>query len=167
MKQKIFSSLAILFLAAVLFSACSSKGNAEAAATEEPKKEEADMVDLSEDQFKTVNIQYGAVEDKNLSSVIRASGALDVPPQQLLTVSSPYGGTLKSTELLQGKPVTKGEVIAVLENPEFIQLQQDYLDYKSQLVYLKEELNRQEELSKENVNAKKTLQKALHQNCRR
>lgn len=160
MKQKIFSSLAILFLAAVLFSACSSKGNAEAAATEEPKKEEADMVDLSEDQFKTVNIQYGAVEDKNLSSVIRASGALDVPPQQLLTVSSPYGGTLKSTELLQGKPVTKGEVIAVLENPEFIQLQQDYLDYKSQLVYLKEELNRQEELSKENVNAKKTLQKA-------
>ena len=160
MKQKIFSSLTILFLAAVLFSACSSKGNAEAAATEEPKKEEADMVDLSEDQFKTVNIQYGAVEDKNLSSVIRASGALDVPPQQLLTVSSPYGGTLKSTELLQGKPVTKGEVIAVLENPEFIQLQQDYLDYKSQLVYLKEELNRQEELSKENVNAKKTLQKA-------
>ncbi len=160
MKQKIFSSLAILFLAVVLFSACSSKGNAEAAATEEPKKEEADMVDLSEDQFKTVNIQYGAVEDKNLSSVIRASGALDVPPQQLLTVSSPYGGTLKSTELLQGKPVTKGEVIAVLENPEFIQLQQDYLDYKSQLVYLKEELNRQEELSKENVNAKKTLQKA-------
>ena len=160
MKQKIFSSLAILFLAAVLFSACSSKGNAEAAATEEPKKGEADMVDLSEDQFKTVKIQYGAVEDKNLSSVIRASGVLDVPPQQLLTVSSPYGGTLKSTELLQGKPVTKGEVIAVLENPEFIQLQQDYLDYKSQLVYLKEELNRQEELSKENVNAKKTLQKA-------
>jgi cobalt-zinc-cadmium efflux system membrane fusion protein len=160
MKQKIFSSLAILFLAVVLFSACSSKGNAEAAATEEPKKEEADMVDLSEDQFKTVNIQYGTVEEKNLSSVIRASGVLDVPPQQLLTVSSPYGGTLKSTELLQGKPVTKGEVIAVLENPEFIQLQQDYLDYKSQLVYLKEELSRQEELSKENVNAKKTLQKA-------
>lgn len=160
MKQKIFSSLAILFLAAVLFSACSSKENSEAAATEEPKKEEANMVDLTEDQFKTVNIQYGTVEEKNLSSVIRASGVLDVPPQQLLTVSSPYGGTLKSTELLQGKPVTKGEVIAVLENPEFIQLQQDYLDYKSQLVYLKEELNRQEELSIENVNAKKTLQKA-------
>ncbi|MFX6182913.1 efflux transporter periplasmic adaptor subunit, partial [Acinetobacter baumannii] len=76
----------------------------------------------------------------------RASGVLDVPPQQLLTVSSPYGGTLKSTDLLQGKPVVKGEVIAVLENPEFIQLQQDYLDYKSQLVYLKEELERQQEL---------------------
>ena len=160
MKHKIFSSIVIIFLAAVIFSSCSSKGNAEATPAEGPQKEEADMVDLSEDQFKTVNIQYGTVEKKNLSSIIRASGVLDVPPQQLITISSPYGGTLKNTELLQGKPVTKGEVIAVLENPEFIQLQQDYLDYKSQLAYLKEELDRQQELAKENVNAKKTVQKA-------
>ena len=160
MKQKFLSSLIILTAAIVWLSSCSSKSGAETASAETPKTEEKDMVDLSEDQFKTVNIQYGAVEEKNLSSVIRASGVLDVPPQQLLTVSSPYGGTLKSTDLLQGKPVAKGEVIAVLENPEFIQLQQDYLDYKSQLVYLKEELERQQELSKENVNAKKTLQKA-------
>lgn len=164
MKQKIFSSIIILALSTLLFSACSSKGNTEAAPeekkTEETKPEDAGKVDLSEEQFKTVNVQYGTVEEKNLSSVILASGVLDVPPQQLITISSPYGGTLKNTELLQGKPVTKGEVIAVLENPEFIQLQQDYLDYKSQLVYLKEELDRQQELAKENVNAKKTLQKA-------
>jgi membrane fusion protein, heavy metal efflux system len=160
MKQNFLSSLIILTAAIVWLSSCSSKGSAETATAEETKTEEADMVDLSEDQFKTVNIQYGAVEEKNLSSVIRASGVLDVPPQQLLTVSSPYGGTLKNTDLLQGKPVVKGEVIAVLENPEFIQLQQDYLDYKSQLIYLKEELERQQELAKENVNAKKTLQKA-------
>lgn len=160
MKQKIFSSLAILFLAAVLFSACSSKGNAEAAATEEPKKEEADMVDLSEDQFKTVNIQYGTVEEKNLSSVIRTSGEIEAPPQQLVTISTPYGGIVKNIPVLEGKFVSQGQVIAVLENPEFIQLQQDYLDYKSQLGYLKEELDRQQELAKENVNAKKTLQKA-------
>jgi cobalt-zinc-cadmium efflux system membrane fusion protein len=160
MKHKIFSSLVILFAAVVLFSSCSSKRNAEATVAEESKKEETNMVDLSEEQFKTVNIQYGTIEDKNLSSVIRASGMLDVPPQQLVTISSPYGGTLKSTDLLQGKPVTKGQIIAILENPEFIQLQQDYLDYQSQLVYLKEELDRQQELAKENVNAKKTLQKA-------
>jgi cobalt-zinc-cadmium efflux system membrane fusion protein len=160
MKQKFLSSLVILIAAIVWLSSCSSKENEKAASAEKTKTEEAGMVELSEDQFKTVNIQYGAVEEKNLSSVIRASGVLDVPPQQLITISSPYGGTLKNTELLQGKPVTKGEVIAVLENPEFIQLQQDYLDYKSQLVYLKEELERQQELAKENVNAKKTVQKA-------
>lgn len=160
MKQKLFSSLIILFLSGILFSACTSKSNTEVAAGAETKTEDANSVDLSEAQFKTINLQYGAIEEKNLSSVIRVSGVLDVPPQQLITISSPYGGTLKNTELLQGKPVTNGEVIAVLENPEFIQLQQDYLDYKSQLGYLKEEFERQQELAKENVSAQKILQKA-------
>lgn len=160
MKQKFLSSLVILTAATIWLSSCSSKGGAEAAPAQETKTEEADMVDLSEDQFKTVNIQYGAVEDKNLSSVIRASGEIEAPPQQLITVSSPYGGVVKNIPLLEGKFVSQGQVIAVLENPEFIQLQQDYLDYKSQLSFLKEELDRQQELAKENVNAKKTLQKA-------
>ena len=103
-------------------------------------------MDLFEDQFKTVNIQYGAIEDKNSVALSGHQGVLDVPPQQLLTVSSPYGGTL-STDLLQGKPVVKGEVIAVLENPEFIQLQQDYLDIRVSW-HLKEEFERQQELAK-------------------
>ncbi len=160
MKQKFLGSLIILTASIVWLSSCSSKGSTETTPTAATKTEEADMVDLSEDQFKTVNIQYGTVEDKNLSSVIRASGEIEAPPQQLVTVSSPYGGVVKNIPLLEGKFVSQGQVIAVLENPEFIQLQQDYLDYKSQLSFLKEELDRQQELSKENVNAKKTLQKA-------
>ena len=82
MKQKFLNSLIILTASIVMLSSCSSKGGAEAAPAAETKTEEADMVDLSEDQFKTVNIQYGAVEDKNLSSVIRASGEIEAPPQQ-------------------------------------------------------------------------------------
>jgi cobalt-zinc-cadmium efflux system membrane fusion protein len=160
MKHKLFSSLTIFLFAIVLFSSCSSKGNNAEASTEQPQKEEAGMVDLSKEQFRTANIQYGIVEEKNLSSVIRASGQIEAPPQQLVTVSTPYGGIVKNTSLLEGKTVSKGQVIAILENPEFIQLQQDYLDYKSQLGYLKEELDRQQELAKENVNAKKTVQKA-------
>ena len=160
MKQKFLSSLVILTAAIVWLSSCSSKGNAETTPAEETKTKEADMVNLSDEQFKTVNIQYGTVEDKNLSSVIRAFGQIEAPPQQLATISSPYGGVVKSIPLLEGKYVSQGQVVAVLENPEFIQLQQDYLDYKSQLSFLKEELDRQQELAKENVNAKKTLQKA-------
>ncbi|OQP58952.1 efflux transporter periplasmic adaptor subunit [Niastella vici] len=159
MKQKFFSSLIICSLTTVLFSACSSAEKPEPVA-EEKKTKERGMVELTEQQFKTVNIQYGNVDEKNLSSVIRASGEIEAPPQQLITISSPYGGVVKQVSLLEGKLVSRGQVIAVLENPEFIQLQQDYLDFKSQLSYLKEELDRQQELAKENVNAKKTLQKA-------
>lgn len=160
MKQKLFGSLITLFLSGIFFSACSSKGNSEATTTEETKTDDANSVDLTEEQFKTVDLQYGAIEEKNLSSIIRASGEIEAPPQQLITVSSPYGGIVKNIPLLEGKLVSQGQVIAVLENPEFIQLQQDYLDYKSQLFFLKEELDRQQELAKENVNAKKTVQRA-------
>ena len=77
MKQQFLNSLVILTAATIWFSSCSPKGNAEAIPVEATKTEEADMVDLSEDQFKTVNIQYGAIEEKKLSSVIRATGALE------------------------------------------------------------------------------------------
>ncbi len=159
MKQTFANSLIIFSLTTVLFAACSSAEKPEVA-TEEKKAEGANVVDLSQEQFKTANIQYSAVEEKNLSSVIRASGEIEAPPQQLVTVSSPYGGIVRQIPLLEGKFVSQGQVVAILENPEFIQLQQDYLDYKSQLSYLKEELDRQQELAKENVNAKKTFQKA-------
>ncbi|MDP1811436.1 MAG: efflux RND transporter periplasmic adaptor subunit [Sediminibacterium sp.] len=160
MKDKIIKSLLVFSLAAIIFSSCSSKVDKSEDSAETPKTEYTSMVDLSEEQFKTVNIQYGGIEEKNLSSVIKTSGKIEAPPQQLVTVSSPYGGVVKQIHLLEGKFVSRGQVIAVLENPEFIQLQQDYLDFKSQLSYLEEELDRQQELAKENVNAKKTLQKA-------
>ena len=77
-----------------------------------------------------------------------------------MSISAPYGGFLKSTTLLQGMHMHKGEVIAQMEHPDYIQLQQDYLENKSTLTYLKNELDRQQELAKEEVNSRKTLQKA-------
>jgi len=100
---------------------------------------------------------------KALSGAIKANGLLDVPPQNLVSVSAPMGGFVKSTELLQGLKVTKGDVIAVMQNSEYIQLQQDYVDFKSQLEYLEAEYKRQQELSKENVNSQKVLLQAKTQ----
>jgi cobalt-zinc-cadmium efflux system membrane fusion protein len=85
---------------------------------------------------------------------------LDVPPQQLVTVSIPLGGFLKNTELLQGVRVKKGQVIATIENIDFIQIQQDYLEAKNQFEFARADYERQTELSKENINAQKTLQQA-------
>ena len=127
---------------------------------EEHAHEEENSVELTPEQFKTAGIQLGTVEMKKLSGTIKVNGMLDVPPQNLVSISTPFGGYLKSTEMLQGMKVRKGQKIAVLEHPDFIQLQQDYLDYKSQLDYLKLEYERQEELAADNVNAKKTVQKA-------
>ena len=114
-------------------------------------------VELTNEQFKIAEITIGKIELKSLSGAIKVNGMLDVPPQNLVSVSAPMAGFLKSTELLQGMKVRKGQVIAVLQNADYIQLQQDYLDYKSQLEYLDAEYKRQQELAKESVNSQKTV----------
>ncbi|TBO41418.1 efflux RND transporter periplasmic adaptor subunit [Pedobacter kyonggii] len=138
---------------------CSSP-NSEKEPEKEAVHEERDIVTLTPEQYKLTEITLGAIELRELSGTTKVNGVLDLPPQSLVSISTPLEGIVKSTSMLQGKRVAKGELVAVMQNPEFIQMQQDYLDYKSQLQFLKQELDRQEELAKENVNSKKALQKA-------
>lgn len=141
----------------LLISACGSK-------SEEPKEEgheeESNTVELTPAQYQTAQIKTGTVEQKQLSKTISVNGVLDVPPQNLVSISVPLGGFLKLTELLEGSKVRKGQVVAVIENMEYIQLQQDFVDYSSQLDYLEADYKRQVELSKSNVTALKSMQKA-------
>lgn len=133
-------------------------------APEENKKlsstNEDNKIILSEGQLKTIGIKTGPVQRQKMNSPIFASGALDVPPQNLVTISPLIGGFVKETELLQGMAVKKGQAIVTLEHPDYIQLQQDYLEGKSQLDYLELEYTRQQELASENINSAKTLQQA-------
>ncbi|HVI47941.1 MAG TPA: efflux RND transporter periplasmic adaptor subunit [Chitinophaga sp.] len=139
---------------------CGSK-KATPAKEETTKHEESpNTVELTAAQFKMADITFGAPEQRQISGAMKVNGSLDVPPQQAVSVSVPMGGFIKNTNLLQGMPVKKGQVIAVLENMDYIQLQQDYLDARSQLEYAVVEYERQQALAKENVNALKTLQQA-------
>lgn len=122
--------------------------------------EEPNTVSLTAVQYRTAGIVLGAVEQKQISGTFKASGVLDVPPQQQVSVSVPMGGFLRKTDLLQGMKVKKGQLIAVIENPEYVQMQQDYLEARSQLEYASADYERQQALAKEHVNAQKTLQQS-------
>jgi membrane fusion protein, heavy metal efflux system len=160
MKTAIKFFFSILIPAAITISCNEKKSEqkSETQKTETEKKVAADKVTLTADQYKVAGIHVGKVEMRNLSSVIKVNGIIDVPPQNIVSISAPLGGYLKSAGLLPGQPVIKGHVIAVIENPQFIDIQQDYLESKSRLVYLSQELKRQQDLRKEEINAAKTLQ---------
>ncbi len=142
----------------LLIAACSKNQSPEQKTEQAPPK--PGTIILTQEQNLTVGIQLGSVEDRVLSGTINLTGMLDVPPQNLVNITAPFGGFLRATTLLQGMHVNKGAVIATIENPEYIQLQQDFLDTKSQSEFLESEYKRQEELAKENINAQKTLQRA-------
>jgi len=115
-------------------------------------------VSLSQSQFNAIKIITGKIEHREMNVVLEVNGILDVPPQNLVTVSAMLGGFVKSTNILQGMNINKGAVIARIENPEFITIQRDYLENKNRLKYLEAEYKRQEELSKENVSSAKIFQ---------
>jgi len=153
----ITNKIALILLVSVALFSCNTAKKEEA---EEHHEEEENAVELTEAQIKTAGVAFGKVEMKQISGTIKVNGVLDVPPQQLVSVSVPLGGFLKSTELLQGMHVKKGQLIATIENTEYIQLQQDYLEATNQLEFSKADYERQKELARENVNAAKTLQQA-------
>jgi cobalt-zinc-cadmium efflux system membrane fusion protein len=107
-----------------------------------------------------MGIEVGQPVMRSISGVIKANGMLDVPPQNLVSISAPLGGFVKRTEFLQGMRVAKGQTVVVLEHPDYIQLQEDYLMTKNQLEYLELEYKRQEELQNEKVSAAKDFQMA-------
>lgn len=120
----------------------------------------AESLHLSDEQLKTIGLQVGKIKSRKISNPIRVNGMLDVPPQNMVSIAAPMGGFVKYTELLQGMRVKQGQVVATLEHQDYIQLQQDYLDSKTQLEFLEIEYKRQQELASENVNAAKVLQQS-------
>ncbi len=115
---------------------------------------------LTNDQIKSIGIEIGGIEEKQLTASIRANGALRVPNQNKASVNSLYAGIVKSLLIQPGNIVKKGQVIAMIANPDFIQSQEEYLSILPGIVLAEQEYNRQKELNAGNAGALKNLQAA-------
>jgi len=142
----------------VFLYACGSKKTAEQATGNAIVNET--VITLTDAQLKNSQLQIGQLEQRNISSIIKVNGKIDVPPQNMVSVSMPLGGYLKTTKLLPGMHVGKGEVIAAMEDLQYIQLQQEYLIAKSKVVFAEAEFNRQKELNQSKATSDKVFQQA-------
>lgn len=159
------SATIFMLMAVVFFSACSGKdkGEKNEQAADSCAKPEPTEIVFSTEQFESAGIQTSPIESKNLNAILKVNGKLDVPPQNLVSISAPLSGFLKSTEMLEGAHVHKGDVLAVIEHPEIAQLQQDFIEAKSKFELADQDLKRQQDLNKENVNSAKVLQQATNE----
>ncbi|MFA5245491.1 MAG: efflux RND transporter periplasmic adaptor subunit [Pedobacter sp.] len=147
----------IIILTLFIITSCGSKDKPEVAA-EAQNQTTQNIVSLSDAQLKSAGISVSKLEQKAISSVIKVNGSIDVPPQNLASVSIPMGGYLKSTRLIPGMQIRKNEIIAVIEDQQFIQMQEDYLTTRSKLAYSKSELDRQKELNASKASSDKIYQ---------
>ncbi|MBC7845366.1 MAG: efflux RND transporter periplasmic adaptor subunit [Flavobacterium sp.] len=152
---KIKTTLLLLVSCLLFLTSCGEKKTEEADYEEEKSENE---VALTAVQFKTVGIETGSVENRNLNLVIKANGYTAVPPQNMANISTLIGGTVKDILVLEGTYVNKGKVLATIQNLEVVEMQEDYNSAVANIEYLQLEYNRQKTLSDEDVNPRKVLQ---------
>lgn len=126
----------------------------------EEKSTEASIASLTAVQIKTVGIVLGSIEQKQLTATLKVNGALRVPNNNKANATSLYGGVIKTINVQVGSYVKSGQVIATITNPQFIQLQEEYLTIASKITYAEQELARQKELNDGNAGALKNYQSA-------
>ena len=130
------STLILLF-----FTNCKDSENTTDAIISE---QEDNRIQVSKVQFNQNNMALGTIENKSVPVKISVNGMIDVPPENKAVVNSTVGGYIKTTPFLEGDIVKKGQALVTLENPEFITMQQEYMEVKEQLNYLKAEYDRQQ-----------------------
>lgn len=121
-----------------------------------------DTKTLTRKQFENMGLQLANLTKGQRADIITVNGMVDVPPENVAKVSFPISGFIKliTHNVLPGKFVAKGSVLATLQSMEAMQLQQDYIERYAQNDFLLKELERQKALVAEDAAAKRKLQEA-------
>lgn len=121
--------------------------------------ENTNTATLTEEQIKSIGIEYGSIEKKQLTSSLKLNGLLRVPNNNQASVTSLFGGVINRLPIQQGNTVRKGQVLATLSNTNFIIMQEEFLTVFSKLTLAEIEYERQLELQQGNATSVKNYKK--------
>ncbi|MCF6214254.1 MAG: efflux RND transporter periplasmic adaptor subunit [Flavobacteriaceae bacterium] len=156
---KIISALLLL----LFLGACTNKStqtNDKVEKISKPQETRINIVSLQQRQLDVMKIKLGKIKYVNLGNTLKVNGQLELPPQRKASVSAIVGGRVKSVAVIEGDYVTKGQVLAKLNNPEFISMQRDYLSAKSNITFLEKNYMRKKTLFKDGIASAKSFQEA-------
>lgn len=117
-----------------------------------------DTVELTNEQVKTAGIELGGLIEMKMGKEITTNGTIELQPNYKASINPPAFGFVSRINFMEGDHVKKGAILAILRHPDYIQMQQDFLDANGRYNYLKNELDRQKTLSEANVSALKLYQ---------
>jgi RND family efflux transporter MFP subunit len=161
--MKKFVVLILLFITGVLFISCGNSSEPEVGKEEAARKEvheNPNTATLTNEQMKSIGVQLGQIEEKQLTASLKANGVLQVPNQNKASINTVYSGVVKSLLIQPGNTVSKGQTIATIANPDFLRVQEEYLGINAKITLADQEYNRQKELNQGNAGALKNLQAA-------
>lgn len=149
MKKSLYILISILFLAA-----CKNLQ------TEDLEIVDDGFITVTKEQFKSSKLKIDTPFEQSFNVGIKATGKVEVPPENRAKITSFLGGYVKTTHLLIGDKVKKGQALVSLENTEYIDIQKEYIEVAEQIKYLKSEYERQKTLFDEKISSQKNYLKA-------
>lgn len=162
MKQGI--AILLIALCSATYSACTSKPATETTdnETQATEQEHADenTTTLSPAQIKTIGIELGTIETKELTHAVKANGVLAVPNQNKAFVTPLFSGVVKSLHVQPGTMIKQGQLVATIINPQLMEMQQQLQQLHTQITLAETEVTRQKELVEGNAAPLKKLQQA-------
>ena len=122
--------------------------------------EEEGVVELTMQQAETIGLEAKSLEERNLGNNIKVTGTLELFPQDRANISPFVGGNVRSINVIEGDQVQKGQVLAYLEHPDIISMQQEFQEKNGELVFLKQDFERKQILYDKGVSSGKEFQMA-------
>ena len=148
----------VYLTAALMMAACSGGNSSDVDSQTSDSVDKSDSVEIKANAD-SVGID-GVSSATNVANSPTFNGVIMVSPQQNATVSLTMGGKVHSLKVMPGQAVARGQVIASIDNPEYIDLQQTYLDASAQTEYLEKEYKRQSDLSANDASSQKKMQQS-------
>jgi len=155
MKNIIYIAIFVLIL-----TGCSNTEKQPVEVKKDTESHERKNIFVTKAQFKNNEMSLDKLTEQSFPQLVKTTGTIDVPPQNKEVISTFYGGYIKNSLLLIGDKVKKGQALVTIQNPEFIEMQQNYLELIEQLVFLKSEYDRQKTLFDEKITSQKNYLKA-------
>lgn len=148
------------FVVAATLMSCNTKNKAANEGEENEEHGPEGIVVLNENQRDALNLKLGTFQMRNLTTVVKSNGQLEVPPASSAEVTAFIGGNVKEIKVFHGDKVSKGQPLVVLEHPDYIALQEEFAEIANSLEFLEQEYERQKELFENNVGAGRDFQQA-------
>ena len=157
MKTITYKLLSVLF-GLFLLTNCTEQHTGGHHEHEEAKKE--DEVHLLQKQMDVMGIELGHFQEIDLSTTVKSNGQLELPPRNKASLCAIMGGRVKDVFVIEGDHVKKGQTLALLEHPDFIQMQQEYAESRSKLNFFKKDYHRKKQLFQDSISSARNLQQA-------
>ncbi len=153
--------ITIIILSALLSSCLERNLKEENAHEHDEHHTENKEVEFSQEQLDLMQVKIDTPQERYISTSVKATGVLELPPQNKASLSAIAEGRVKNIKVTEGVAVKKGEILATIENVTFIELQKRYLSLKQKEKVLEEDMNRKRVLNKDSIISKKIVQEVI------